>query len=76
MIDSARTHKTHSESSEILGLNIWRLVAVAAVAGIGVGFVGGAFHWMLVHGSERFSTLLVSWKVDGFMVSLDGLALL
>ncbi|OYY59336.1 MAG: hypothetical protein B7Y55_00325 [Polynucleobacter sp. 35-46-207] len=66
MSDSTSTHTTHSESSEILGLNIWRLVAVAAVAGIGVGFVGGAFHWTLVRGSERFSALLEHWKVDGF----------
>lgn len=66
MIDSESTHKTNTHSSEILGLNIWRLVAVAAVAGIGVGFVGGAFHWMLVHGSERFSVLLEHWKLVGF----------
>ena len=66
MINSSDSHQTASESSQILGLNIWRLVAVAAVAGIGVGFVGGAFHWMLVHGSERFSMLLEHWKLVGF----------
>lgn len=66
MIDFTSPHKPSSESSAILGLNIWRLVAVAAIAGIGVGFIGGAFHWMLVHGGEHFSELLERWKVDGF----------
>lgn len=54
------------QSSEILGINIWRLVAVAAVAGIGVGFVGGTFHWMLVYGGEQFSLLLGQWRNSGF----------
>ena len=63
---SATTSASNPDSSEILGLNIWRLVMVAAIAGIGVGFIGGSFHWLLMHGGHRFAQLLEYWRGNGF----------
>ncbi len=43
------------------------LLAVAAVAGVCVGLVGGSFHWLLTHGSAGFLELLAQWKRNGFL---------
>jgi chloride channel protein, CIC family len=43
------------------------LLAVAAVAGVLVGLVGGSFHWLLTHGGAGFLALLAHWKTNGFL---------
>lgn len=41
------------------------LLAVAAIAGIAVGLVGGSFHWLLVHGGAGFLETLAHWRTNG-----------
>lgn len=54
------------ESFETVTRALVPLLAVAAVAGVLVGLVGGSFHWLLTHGGAGFLELLAHWKIHGF----------
>jgi chloride channel protein, CIC family len=56
---------TEDENFDRINRGLLRVLAVAALAGIGVGLVGGSFHWMLSHGGASFLELLQHWKVNG-----------
>ena len=53
------------ESFQEINHGLLQLLAVAAVAGVGVGLVGGSFHWLLAHGSVGFLEQLAHWKENG-----------
>lgn len=55
------------ESFETVTRALVPLLAVAAVAGVLVGLVGGSFHWLLTHGGAGFLELLAHWKTNGFL---------
>ena len=57
--------KTDDESSEQFLHGLTQLLLVAALAGALVGLVGGSFHWLLIHGSKEFASLVQQWKTEG-----------
>lgn len=55
------------ESFDAMTRGLVPLLAVAALAGVLVGLVGGSFHWLLVHGGTGFLETLAHWKTGGFL---------
>lgn len=53
-------------SNRALDTTLAGLVIVAAISGIGVGIVGGGFHWFLREGSSSYMHWLSELKVNGF----------
>jgi len=53
------------ESLETTNHDLFRLVVVAAIAGIAVGIVGGCFHWLLLHGQSGLAQRFADWKSNG-----------
>lgn len=65
--DDTQANDDTQESEEFQKINhgLLRVLAVAAFAGIGVGLVGGSFHWLLSHGAESFLGIVLDWKDKG-----------
>ena len=55
------------DAPESFTQGLTQLLAVAAIAGVLVGLVGGSFHWLLIYGSQRFSALIAQWKAEGVL---------
>ena len=51
------------EPFDQINRGLLRVLAVAGLAGLAVGLVGGSFHWLLVHGGNGFLGLLAEWKL-------------
>jgi CIC family chloride channel protein len=64
-VSDERIKEDSDESFEEINQGLFRLLAVAAVAGVLVGIVGGSFHWLLVHGGAGFADMLADWKTNG-----------
>lgn len=59
-------HNSDDDLSEQNTHGLAQVLVVSAFAGTLVGFVGGSFHWLLVHGSQGFAGLVAQWKAGGF----------
>lgn len=59
-------HNSDDDLSEQNTRGLAQVLVVSAFAGALVGFVGGSFHWLLVHGSQGFAGLVAQWKAGGF----------
>lgn len=55
------------ESFDTMTQALVPLLAVAALAGVLVGLVGGSFHWLLLNGGAGFLEMLGHWKTNGFL---------
>lgn len=60
-------HNSDDDLSEQNTRGLAQVLFVSAFAGALVGFVGGSFHWLLVHGSQSFAALVAQWKAGGFL---------
>lgn len=58
---------SEKSSTEQFPQGLPQLLAVAALAGALVGLVGGSFHWLLIHGSKQFASIVAQWKAEGFL---------
>lgn len=56
-----------ARSTGLLAYNNWHLTVVAAIAGIGVGIVGGSFHLFLTEGRYLFSNWLLALRLENFL---------
>lgn len=59
------TEQQSDDDSQEQTRGLMQLLLVSAFAGALVGLVGGSFHWILVHGSKSFASLLAQWKAEG-----------